>query len=209
MNNGLVLLGGGGHCAAIIDSLDKQKFQSVIILDNNTDTKNVSGVPIVGNDSILEELYNQGYRYVFISMNTNHKSELYNTARGIGYSFISIIDKTAVVSQTARIDEGVYIGKNAIINTESDIGKCSIINSGAIVEHHCKVGKFSHIAPGSVLCGTVCVGDNTHIGAASCVRQNLSIGSNTIIGMGSVVTKDVPDNVTSYGNPCRTVKTNE
>ena len=31
----------------------------------------------------------------------------------------------------------------------------------------------------------------------------VTIGSNVVIGTGSVVTKDIPDGVTAFGNPCR------
>ena len=209
MDNKLVLLGGGGHCAVVIDSIDRHMYERIVIVDKRQDVAEISGVPVVGDDLMLEALYQQGYRNAFISMSTIHQTNLYDTVKQLGYRFISIIDVSAVVSKSARIGEGVYIGKNAVVNADSVIGNCTIINSGAIVEHHCQIGNFSHIAPGAVLCGTVCVGDHTHIGAASCVRQNLSIGHNSIVGMGSVVTKNIPDHVTSYGNPCRTVSDNE
>ena len=35
------------------------------------------------------------------------------------------------------------------------------------------------------------------------------IGDNVTIGGGSVVTKDIPSNVTAFGNPCRVHKVNE
>ena len=35
------------------------------------------------------------------------------------------------------------------------------------------------------------------------------IGKNSIIGAGSVVTKDIPDNVIAYGNPCKIIRKNE
>lgn len=39
--------------------------------------------------------------------------------------------------------------------------------------------------------------------------QCLNIGKNCMIGAGSVVVKDIPDNVTAYGNPCRVQHKNE
>lgn len=47
------------------------------------------------------------------------------------------------------------------------------------------------------------VGDNVWIGGGTRVMPGVSIGSNTVIGAGSVVTKDVPDGVLAFGNPCR------
>jgi maltose O-acetyltransferase len=46
------------------------------------------------------------------------------------------------------------------------------------------------------------VGDRVRIGSNSTILP-VNIGNNVIIGAGSVVTKDIPDNVTVYGNPAR------
>lgn len=46
-------------------------------------------------------------------------------------------------------------------------------------------------------------GDNVWIGAGVRVMPGVTIGSNVVIGAGSVVTKDIPDNVIAFGNPCR------
>jgi acetyltransferase-like isoleucine patch superfamily enzyme len=41
------------------------------------------------------------------------------------------------------------------------------------------------------------------------IIDNVKIGKNVIIGAGSLVTKDIPDNVVAYGNPCKIVRKNE
>jgi acetyltransferase-like isoleucine patch superfamily enzyme len=37
----------------------------------------------------------------------------------------------------------------------------------------------------------------------------VTIGKHTLIGAGSVVTKDIPDGVIAYGNPCKVIRKNE
>ncbi|MBQ8794047.1 MAG: sugar O-acetyltransferase, partial [Clostridia bacterium] len=49
----------------------------------------------------------------------------------------------------------------------------------------------------------ITVGDNVWIGAGVRVMPGVTIGNNVIIGAGSVVTKDVPDGVMAFGNPCK------
>ena len=49
----------------------------------------------------------------------------------------------------------------------------------------------------------ITVGDNVWIGGGTIVCPGVTIGSNVVIGAGSVVTKDIPDNVVAFGNPCR------
>jgi acetyltransferase-like isoleucine patch superfamily enzyme len=40
------------------------------------------------------------------------------------------------------------------------------------------------------------------------VLNTVQIGKNTIIGAGSNVTRDIPDNVVAYGNPCKIIRDN-
>ena len=47
------------------------------------------------------------------------------------------------------------------------------------------------------------MGDNVWIGGGTVVVPGVTIGSNVVIGAGSVVTRDIPDNVIAFGNPCR------
>lgn len=50
------------------------------------------------------------------------------------------------------------------------------------------------------------IGDNVWIGGNTVILPGVRIGHNVTIGAGSVVTKDIPDNVLAYGNPCRVVQ---
>ncbi len=52
----------------------------------------------------------------------------------------------------------------------------------------------------------ITIGDNVWIGGNVLVCPGVTIGSNVVIGGGSVVTKDIPDNMLAYGNPCRAVR---
>jgi len=53
------------------------------------------------------------------------------------------------------------------------------------------------------------VGNNVWIGGSVCILPGVTIGDNVTIGAGSVVTKDIPSNVTAFGNPCKVYKVNQ
>ena len=55
----------------------------------------------------------------------------------------------------------------------------------------------------------IIIGNNVWIGGGAIVLPGVTIGDDVVIGAGSVVTKDIPDNVIAYGNPCRVVKENK
>ena len=208
MRKKILLIGGGGHCRSVLDSvLSMETYADVGIVDNVDST--FLGIPIVGTDDDLPKLKERGWTDAFITVgsvgNTQLRRRLYRMVKGLGMAVPAIIDSSATVARSTEIAEGVYIGKRAVINTAGRIGTCAIINTGAIVDHDCVIGDFSHISPGTTLCGQVYVGNDTHIGAGSVVRQQISIGHDVLIGAGSVVVKNIQDTVKAYGNPCRVV----
>ncbi|SDL33765.1 sugar O-acetyltransferase [Kriegella aquimaris] len=52
----------------------------------------------------------------------------------------------------------------------------------------------------------VTIGDNVWIGGNSVIMPGVTIGDNVTIGAGSVVTKNIPDDVLAYGNPCKIIQ---
>ncbi len=212
MSKKILLIGGGGHCKSVLDSLlELNEYVAIGVIDRKESIGNtIMGIPIVGCDDNLSELHNDGYHYAFITVgsigNPALRIKLLSLICQIGYSIPNIIDLSSKVSRHAKIGKGVFIGKQAIVNAGAVINRGAIINSGAIVEHNCQIGEFVHLAPGVVLGGEVIIGNYSHIGLNATVKQHVHIGSNTIIGMGSIVTKNIDNNIVAYGNPCREVK---
>ncbi len=205
----LVLIGGGGHCKSVLDTAARMNcFDEIVITDPNIEQgKLILDHSIVGSDNCLEELFQKGFKYAFItigSVNFNPlREKIADKIASLGFLFPVIHDPSAIISDSAIIGDGSFIGKNAIINAEAKIGKHCIINTSAIIEHECNVGDFSHISVGTVLCGEVTIGGNCVIGSNSTVIQRLIVGNNSVIGAGSVVTKDIPSNCTAIGVPAR------
>lgn len=203
--NGLVLIGGGGHCKSVLDSLyTNNQYDNIVILDAQLKKNStIMGVQVFGGDESLAYLYKHGYKNAFISVGSiktcEIRKKIYSNAKNIGFNFPSIIDSTAAVSDFSKISQGVFVGKNAVINAGAIIDSFSIINSGSIVEHDCKIGEFCHVSVGAVLCGNVMVGNESFIGANSTIIQGKVIGKNTVIGAGSQILHNVPDGNTVYG----------
>lgn len=212
MNKRLLLIGGGGHCRSVLDSVSVlNEFSDIGVIDScDKIGTQILGVPIIGCDGDLTQLFDNGYKYAFVTVGSigdpRRRVALFERLCEIGFEIPSVVDSSSVVSCHAKLGKGVFVGKNAVINAGSRIQEGSIVNTGAIIEHDCLIGKFVHIAPGSVLCGEVQIGANTHIGAKTVVKQRLTIGSDSIVGVGSVVSKNIKSNVIAYGNPCKEVR---
>jgi len=206
----ILLIGGGGHCLTVLDSLVHSVYSQIGIIDTKEKIgQNILGIPIVGCDDDLERL-NSCFEEAFISIgsieNCESRVSIAKRIKKIGYSITSIIHPSSAVSQSVKIAAGTFVGPLATINAQSEIREFCILNTGCVMEHQCCIDSFVHVAPGTVLCGNVTIGKGSHIGAGSVVMQGISIGKNVIIGIGSVVTRDIPDNVVAFGNPCQVVR---
>lgn len=205
MDKKLVLVGGGGHCKSVIDSLSEIKEYSEIVITDCSLPKGltVNGCMVVGNDDCLLELKNNGFDYAFVTMGSvgkpNARAILVKKVESLGFISPVIIDSSAVLANDVHIGEGSFIGKNTTINTGVSIGKHCIINTGCIVEHESVIGDLCHVATGAVICGAVHAGNNSFIGAGAVVIQCLNIGSNVVVGAGSTVLSDVENDMKVYG----------
>lgn len=207
----LVLLGGGGHSKSVLDvALRMNVFEEIVITDPDVPkgTK-ILGCIVAGTDDCLNQLYQAGFDYAFVTVGSIQinplREKLAGKAAQIGFKFPVVRDPSAIVADSASIGEGSFIGKNVVINAETKIGKHCIINTGAIIEHECSVGDFSHVSVGTTLCGEVIVGKNCLIGSRSTVIQCLTIGNECVIGAGAVVNRNLPDSCKAVGVPVRVI----
>lgn len=201
----LVLLGGGGHCKSVLDTVFRTgAFSDIVITDSSIPAgEDIMGCKVVGTDSVLRELWDNDITQACITVgnikDTKQRQDIYRRAKEIGFEFPSIVDPSAVVSASAQIGHGVFIGKHAVVNTCATIDDMAIINTGALIEHDCRIGSFVHIAVGAVLCGGVEVERDVFVGANATIIQGLKIGMDSVIGAGSLILENVPKNKTIVG----------
>ncbi|SHI55064.1 maltose O-acetyltransferase [Arenibacter nanhaiticus] len=117
--------------------------------------------------------------------------------------------------------ENIFIGENTFINTNCmfmDNNKITIGKNGLIApnvqiytashplkasERIMKNGDNTYYLTSSK---SVTIGDNVWIGGNSVILPGVKIGDNVTIGAGSVVTKNIPNNVLAFGNPCKVIR---
>ena len=195
----IVLIGGGGHCKSVLDTIKRlNSYDEIVISDSKFPAnKKVLDIDIICNDEMLSDLKKIGFDEAFITVgninDTSMRQNLYKKASDLGFVFPNIIDPSAVVSDYAVLENGIFIGKGAVVNADAHIEKMAIINTNAIIEHECIVGKYAHIATGAVLCGNVSVGDYSFIGAGTTIIQGISIGVHSVLGAGSIVLQNVKE----------------
>lgn len=85
----------------------------------------------------------------------------------------------------------VIIGNNVFI--APNVG---IYTAGHPLHYHLRNQQFEYALP-------ITIGNNVWIGGNVVINPGIKIGDSSVIGSGSVVTKDIPDGVLAFGNPCK------
>lgn len=209
MNNGVLLIGGGGHASVLLEILIEQKINILgYVSPTQAANKNLfSNLHWFKSDEDILQFDNSMIKLVngigSLPGNTI-RADLYRKYKNLGYSFTTLISEKADVSNYAFLEEGVQVMRGATIQTGVSIGYNSIVNTGAIIDHDCSIGSNNHIAPGTTISGQVTSSSNVHFGTGSSVIQSIRISKNAVVGAGTVITKNVDKNTTCF--PARIYK---
>ncbi|SHO47120.1 NeuD/PglB/VioB family sugar acetyltransferase [Anaerocolumna xylanovorans] len=204
--NDVIIVSGGGVAKMCIDILRESKNYNIAgITDIKLKTGNeVMGVPVLGNDDILDELKDKGYMLAVNAIggiandNTGKlfflRENMYNIIKSKGFFMPNIIHPNAFIESSAELGEGNLLLAGAIVGSDVKIGNDCIINTGAIVSHDCIIEDHAKISPGAILAGNVQIGENSLIGMGVTIYIGVKIGKNVIISNGKNIFSDVPDN---------------
>lgn len=203
----LVILGAGGHAKVVIETAKRtNKYSDFHIFDDNSRASRVLNYAIAGKcDDALSKDWCGSEFFVAIG-NNDIRSELIAKLHKQSRCIATLIDPSAMVSQSATIGAGVIIVAGAIVNADAVISDGSIINTAATVDHDCVVAECAHIAPGVNLCGGVKIGENALIGVGSSVLPGCKIGKHAVVGGGSTVIRDINANVVVAGSPAVSIR---
>lgn len=214
MTRAVIGLGAGGHAKVVLEILKHFPENELVgLLDAETKSKGreVLGVPVLGDDNLLNELFEKGVRHFFVGVGSTGdlqpRRRLYKLAINQGMKPVTAIHPQAKVSLSAAIGDGPTIMAGAVINASAIIGANVIINTGAIVEHDCNLGDHVHVATGAIVTGAVRVASLAHIGAGAMLRQGVAVGEGAIVGAGAVVIEDVAPGTVVVGVPAKPIRT--
>lgn len=185
----IILIGYGGHGKSVADCIERKKEYRIV---GYTDFKSrKTSYKYLGTDDILEEVFKGGVKNAAVGIGYmgkgNIRETIYKKLKKIGFNLPVICDSSSIISSTAQIGEGVFVGKGSIINTEAIVERMAIINTNTLIEHECIVEEYAHIAVGAVLCGQVKIGKSSFVGANSTIIQQRKVESYSIIPAGAII----------------------
>ena len=108
----------------------------------------------------------------------------------------------------------IEIGEGSFFNHNNYLMDCAKIIFGKKCFVGPSCGFYTAIHPlevekrnaGFEIAKPIEVGDNVWFGGDVTVLPGVKIGSNSVIGAKSLVTKDIPEGVLAFGNPCKVIR---
>ena len=125
-----------------------------------------------------------------------------------GRTLATLAHPSAIVSPSASVGPGCYLGENVLVRTQAQVGRGAILSAGTIVSHHCALGDYTMLGINAAVAGRAEVGSRCLVGVGSSVRPVVRIGDDVVVGVGAAVVRDAPDGCTVVGNPARPLPTN-
>lgn len=193
----LLLIGGGGHCAACIDVIElENRFEIAGIVEKENVGNELLGYSILGNDDELPYI-RATYDYALITVGQIKtpavRIRLFEYVKSLGFTLPTIISPRAYVSQHALLGEGTIVMHDALINARATIGCNCIINTKALVEHDAVVEEYSHISTGAIVNGGARIRKGTFLGSNSVTRENVATQECDFIRAGALFRGDSHD----------------
>ena len=201
--NGLVILGGGGHALVVGEAAALAHIAIAGVMDDRADPpaacRGDHSMPWLGPIRPEQRPWILGIGDVVARrvMLTRFTQVLERAA--------TVVHPRAIVSPSAHLGRGVFVGPGAIVHSRATVADHCIINSGSIVEHDCDIGPNTHIAPGTTLGGACRVGPDSLVGLGSAVLPGVWIGERCVVGAGALVLRNIPDAAVVVGLPARAI----
>lgn len=136
---------------------------------------------------------------------TKTKKIICEKLKARGAKFQTLIHKTAIVRQNAKIGDGCIIADFASVGADCTIGENSLVQAFAIAAHDCKIGNYARIDTHATCVGGVVIEDTATIHTSAVVSHNVVVGEGATVAALSFVIKKVKPGITVYGNPAKTL----
>lgn len=216
MSTRVVILGTGGNCVDLLDTLldinqsrGEQLYEPLGFLDDKPARhgQQICGVPVLGPLSMAAQV--EGCQFINgIGSTASYraKGKIIASCQVPRERFLTLVHPSAHVSRLARLAPGVAILQNATVTSHVIIHEHVIVLPNSVISHDNEIGAYSCVAGGACLSGNVTLQDHVYIGSGARLREGVRVGAGALVGMGAVVLRDVEAHSVVVGNPARVLR---
>jgi len=192
----VIIVGGGAEARRVLEILESDRSTHVAIgwvegpEPVDTGEMNCPSIPHLGTFEGPALLHScQGV--VLASEEPSARREVLARLHQVGLKALTLIHPRAIVSDSARIGQGVVVHAGAVIEAKATIGKGARVGSLSTLGVGCRIGDSAFIGHG-VHCGSESrLGEGVSVGYGSVILDDVLVGPDCVIGPSSQVADDI------------------
>ena len=183
----IILYAAGGHGRSVYEIINNLNLEVVAYAEKST-AEWIKNIPLIKDSEITNFAKNVKIANGLGGIDPKNLISRLDKIKRFSKktSIITLIDKTAIVSNDCIIEEGSVIMPGAIVRSGAIIKKHAIINTGAIIEHDTIIGSGTHVAPGAIVLGSAECGKCCMIAARAIITPGKILPNNSFIKAGKV-----------------------
>lgn len=121
------------------------------------------------------------------------RKSVFERLKNLGYSFITYIHSSVVLSPFYSIGENCMVLLGSTIGMFADIKDNVFIWGRSHIGHDTVINNHTFIASNASINGYVEVGEECFIGSSSTLRDHIKVGNRCLIGAGGLIMKNLPN----------------
>ena len=166
----------------------------------------LNGVPVLGDtDDFLKKYAEEKPAAIISIADTKIRRRLISRLEG-AVCWPTLIHPQAIVSEYAEIGCGCIIQPFAWVGPNARLGDHVQLNISAAIGHDAHLANYVSVMIHVSVSGAVHLEEGVFIASGATLVPGIRVGENATIGAGAVVTRDIPGDVTAFGNPCRVIR---
>lgn len=209
----LLIYCAGGLGMEVMDlarriNLHSNRWEHLRFIDDVRSAPLFYGTEVYPFDRVLKNFPIGSFEVVIANGEPAVREKLYGKLQEHRIPLTTLIDPSAIVSDSAQIGSGVVLFGFTVVSSQVLLSDNCLFYPHTFIGHDCRIQPHCVVAAGVNIGGHCVIGRSSFIGMGAAIRQNTAVGRHVIIGMNAAVTKQIPNDVVAYGVPAQHRRTN-